>query len=468
MITYNLFSGAAAGITKLQQTYQLNLKELSENGLIQYTDSNGQKRSFASQERLTSVDFSTLAFKAKMNKDYATSIIFLREALRLMPKEEGSVRAQTKEVKKRTLKLKKDLVQLNNGYLSKWQVRAEKDFIVLPYMIDESLKKKKKQPKFVTDQVLEDHPFVSQKNVDPNANVKDDFFAEVCRRGQLMARKWPSKNPLSCRFLHHADPYLKLGPFKEEFISEVPYAVVFHDILSQLEMDHLIESARPELSMTRASQVNSHLLAAHEYKVGNKRKIVAKTVQAWLDDVIWPEYEDYAGRNYSEMKDQILWKMVKKIELATQLQTQTHHSSTRIQVTNYGLGGLCETHVDPHGYIEGADVPPEREYLKLTGDMMGTFMAWLTDTTAGGGTAYIYPGVEGVIMPEKGAAAFWYDLFANGFRDGASEHGGCPVLKGSKWILNKWMYYYDNYQKFPCKLDYQEFFDAPNSSHYFK
>ena len=119
MITYNLFSGAAAGITKLQQTYQLNLKELSENGLIQYTDSNGQKRSFASQERLTSVDFSTLAFKAKMNKDYATSIIFLREALRLMPKEEGSVRAQTKEVKKRTLKLKKDLVQLNNGYLSK-------------------------------------------------------------------------------------------------------------------------------------------------------------------------------------------------------------------------------------------------------------------------------------------------------------------------------------------------------------
>ena len=76
------------------------------------------------------MDFSTLAMKAKMNKDYATAIIFLREALRLMPKEEGSIRAQTKEVKKRTLKLKKDLAQLNNGYLSKWQVRAEKDFIV--------------------------------------------------------------------------------------------------------------------------------------------------------------------------------------------------------------------------------------------------------------------------------------------------------------------------------------------------
>ena len=422
------------------------------------------------------MDFSTLAMKAKMNKDYATAIIFLREALRLMPKEEGSIRAQTKEVKKRTLKLKKDLAQLNNGYLSKWQVRAEKDFIVLPYMIDENLKKKKKQPKFVTDQVLEDHPFVSQrKNADPMANVKDDFFAEVCRRGQIMPRFDPNRqNSLNCRFLHHADPYLKLGPFKEEYISVVPYAVVFHDILSQFEMDHLIESARPELSMTRSSQINSHVLAEHEYKHGNKRRTVAKTVQAWLTDVIWPDYFDdnfddnYAGRNFLEMKDPILWNLLKKIELATQLQTQSHYSASRTQITNYGLGGLCETHVDPHGYLEGAHVPPEREYLKLTGDMLGTFMAWLEDTPAGGGTAYICPGVEGVVMPEKGAAAFWYDLFANGNRDGASEHGGCPVLKGSKWILNKWMYYFDNYKKFPCQLDQMASYDAPNAEHYFK
>ena len=405
--------------------------------------------------------------KAKLHKDYATSIIFLREALRLMPKEEGSIRAQTKEVKKRTLKLKKDLVQLNNGYLSKWQVRAQKDFLVLPYIIDENLKKKKKQPKYVTDQA-NGHPFVTQQSVDVDAIVKADYFSEVCRKGQVMPRKHKSK-PLHCRFLHHRNPYLKLGPFKEEHVSEVPYSVVFHDILSELEMDHLIESARPELSRTRTKQIRGDALAEHEYKSGNKRKIVAKTVQAWLREVEWPDIiEDYVGRNHLGMRYPILWKLLKKIELATQLQTQTHYSSSPIQVTNYGLGGLCETHVDPHGYLEGAYVPPEREYLKYTGDMLGTFMAWLEDTPAGGGTAYIYPGYEGVVMPEKGAAAFWYDLHPNGFRDGASEHGGCPILKGSKWILNKWMYYFDNYQKFPCKLQERESFDAPRASHYFK
>ena len=82
-------------------------------------------------------------------------------------------------------------------------------------------------------------------------------------------------------------------------------------------------------------------------------------------------------------------------------------------------------------------------------------------------------GYEGTIMPEKGAAAFWYDLVSNGYREKTSQHGGCPVLKGSKWILNKWMYYYDNFAKFPCNIIngpsyYQSpTFPPPAASHYF-
>ena len=74
-------------------------------------------------------------------------------------------------------------------------------------------------------------------------------------------------------------------------------------------------------------------------------------------------------------------------------------------------------------------------------------------------------------MPEKGAAAFWYDLVSNGFRDKTTQHGGCPVLKGSKWILNKWLYYYDNFAKFPCNLMGNAkggpTFPPPANSHYF-
>ena len=63
-------------------------------------------------------------------------------------------------------------------------------------------------------------------------------------------------------------------------------------------------------------------------------------------------------------------------------------------MTNYGLGGLCEQHIDPHGYLEGKALPPSRESLRRTGDMIGTFMAWLTDVGAGGGTSYTLQGME--------------------------------------------------------------------------
>ena len=46
---------------------------------------------------------------------------------------------------------------------------------------------------------------------------------------------------------------------------------------------------------------------------------------------------------------------------------------------------------------------------------------------------------------------------------------GCPVLKGSKWILNKWMYSFDNFKKFPCSItgSYVEPMPPPNMLHYF-
>ena len=111
--------------------------------------------------------------------------------------------------------------------------------------------------------------------------------------------------------------------------------------------------------------------------------------------------------------------------------------------------------------MELGQLSPSTSHLAYTGDMVGTFMAWLSNTEAGGGTAYAFPGHENILMPEKGAAAFWYNLFSDGTRDLASFHGGCPVLKGSKWIMNKWMYAYDNFRKFPCALRPKTRFSPP-------
>ena len=34
-----------------------------------------------------------------------------------------------------------------------------------------------------------------------------------------------------------------------------------------------------------------------------------------------------------------------------------------------------------------------------------------------------------------------------------SSHGGCPILLGSKWIFNKWIYYFDQWKNYPCVLN---------------
>lgn len=52
-------------LVRLQFAYEMNLTELSENGKIQYTTSDGELTTIATYEKLTSIDFAQLAEKAK-------------------------------------------------------------------------------------------------------------------------------------------------------------------------------------------------------------------------------------------------------------------------------------------------------------------------------------------------------------------------------------------------------------------
>ena len=72
---------------------------------------------------------------------------------------------------------------------------------------------------------------------------------------------------------------------------------------------------------------------------------------------------------------------------------------------------------------------------------------------AGGATAFPTANFEGLLEPRKGSAAFWFNQFSSHYRDTRAAHGGCPVLKGDKWILNKWINSWDQWQKLPCHLE---------------
>ena len=57
------------------------------------------------------------------------------------------------------------------------------------------------------------------------------------------------------------------------------------------------------------------------------------------------------------------------------------------------------------------------------------------------------------------------DLKASGKREALSVHGGCPILMGSKWILNKWIYSFEQWKTYPCLLD-KEAYSQPFEGYY--
>ena len=325
-------------------------------------------------------------------------------------------------------------VKLNNGYLKKKKSLADKNFKVLPYIVDDNLWEKKKQPKWITDP-----PGLALGNP-KESQSKEWYFRSVCRG--FSQREYAGYfYRFKCSYLHHGDPFLRLAPFPYEMASSHPFIVVIHKLFSDGEIKHLVDSSRPYLSRKRhADEANRGQV--HEFRSGQKRRIVHKTVQHWLQDVFYTNYTydlDEMDSNHSyKVMDPVLFKLSKKLEIATQLNVTGKYGSTDYQITNYGLAGLCETHIDPHGYIEGTvDLPDSRQVLKKSGDMFGTVMGWIGDEPIGGATSFIYPPHEVTVWPTKGSAAFWFNLDRKGHRDPKTCHGGCPVLKGSKWILNK-------------------------------
>ena len=96
------------------------------------------------------------------------------------------------------------------------------------------------------------------------------------------------------------------------------------------------------------------------------------------------------------------------------------HFTCRYQVTNYGLGGTCEQHLDAQGFFDGTS--PNGAKMEQKGDYIATVMAWLADTTAGGGTSF-FTTAGVTVYPQKGSAAFWWDITHDGRRDSGGRFG---------------------------------------------
>ena len=449
--------GALHGLTMIIHAYKLKVELLSKGQLSSETSGD----LFEAGSKLEVSDLVFLAQTAEDEGYLDTAADLLRGAL-LLAKDPQS---QVEEGQMKLLKKKRKMIfATHNGVLKKRQSYLSDKDVVNSYMLNEKLERAEKQPKFVTKG---ESLLIDWERLHDYGGIFSEMERQLegCRNfPKTNSRSVPlHRNTRVCRHLHHTDPFHRLAPFKLEVASEHPdpHIVVIHGMLEEEDIRHWVDWAEPRLSRTRGDSVKG----AAPPKGSNGVRIVHKAVQAWKNTIVfegekdvdvgkgigYPGLGEYTPDNFTIL-DPRAERLSRRLERALALNVTNQWSSHTYQVTNYGLAGTCEAHVDPHGYLEGKPVSGERSGLRMTGDYIGTTMGWLEDTPAGGGTTFFNLGMTTTVQPTRGSVAFWFSLLQDGTRDRQTTHGGCPVAFGSKWIFNKWIYSFNNWNRHPCGL----------------
>lgn len=113
-------------------------------------------------------------------------------------------------------------------------------------------------------------------------------------------------------------------------------------------------------------------------------------------------------------------------------------------------------YVDGQHYHSHYDAFAESEYGAQSSQRIATVLLYLTDVEEGGETTFLLEGEGGearlreidytacnatgiLVRPRRGDALLFWSAHPDGSIDKHSLHGGCPVLKGTKWVATKWL-----------------------------
>ena len=98
-------------------------------------------------------------------------------------------------------------------------------------------------------------------------------------------------------------------------------------------------------------------------------------------------------------------------------------------------------------YLPGQQFKPHNDWFYTTekywelerqrgGQRCWTAMAYLNQVEEGGATHFTHVGIE--IEPKPGVLLVWNNASPDGTPNVDTMHAGCPVVKGSKYVITKW------------------------------
>lgn len=115
-------------------------------------------------------------------------------------------------------------------------------------------------------------------------------------------------------------------------------------------------------------------------------------------------------------------------------------------VLRYDVGQHYDSHLDAFA---------EQDYGKQYSQRILTLLIYLNDVEEGGETVFLLEGKNGTarerginykscsmgvkIKPRMGDVLLFWSANPDGSLDRHALHGGCPVLKGQKWVATKWI-----------------------------
>jgi prolyl 4-hydroxylase len=102
------------------------------------------------------------------------------------------------------------------------------------------------------------------------------------------------------------------------------------------------------------------------------------------------------------------------------------------QLQRYRVGEQFKAHTD---YFLPHSVEFER-YASVRGNRTWTFMVYLNEVKAGGGTRFL--NVQKTIQPKQGMAVVWHNLLPSQEVNPETLHAGLPVIEGEKYVITKW------------------------------
>ena len=144
--------GSIKAMFILHSSYDLNMTAAVHEGKLSYQDHHGIHREYQAYEKFNVMDVISIADKALENRDYALAIDLTRHIIKMLKHNKGKILSKNdKKIFKKVEWLKKNLMKANNEYIEKNKSYIGKGHRTLQYLVDKDLKRKKKQPTFITN-----------------------------------------------------------------------------------------------------------------------------------------------------------------------------------------------------------------------------------------------------------------------------------------------------------------------------